>query len=275
MKANLSLVLDERLEVRLDLMRDVELIEIDKYTTTKKDSNEIREEYKEQIEAFLEKNKKYTSTFKRESNKKETIVIIFKDEINSLRRLRVLYKHQIKKLDVKKVINGICSAIKKQNDLYATYTILDKFKYSIFRSNYERKVIDDTRDNVTNPHVKQEKKNLINERLIKNIIKDKLIGLYESNSETQQNACYYYTRLLDSHIEKHYKINTTSTTIKSKIGKVEVPSFNAINDKQIINRYSDYNGIILKEEDDGQLSIFAEDRIRMADIAFEESSKRK
>lgn len=287
MKANLSLVLDERLEVRLDLMKDVELIEIDKYTTTKKDSKEIREEYKEQIDSFLEMNKKYTDTFKKESNKKGSIVIVFKDEVNTSRRLRVLYKHQINKLDMKKVINGVCSAIKKFDNLYITHRIMDNFKYSIFRSNFERKVIDNVRDTVTNPFAKDDKKALTNKKTIK-LMKDKFLGLCQSNNENQVNACYYYLRILDSYVEKEYKVNTTSTTIKSKIGKVEVSSLNDINDKQVINKENKYNDMVLKEEDDGQLSFtdLIEDikdndnnneRVRMADLAIEmeESYNRK
>ena len=130
--------------------------------------------------------------------------------------------------------------------------------------------------------MKEDKKELINKRTIKTI-KDKFLGLYQSNDNNQVNACYYYLRILDSHIEKEYKVNTTSTTIKSKIGKVEVSSLNEIKDKQVINKETKYNDIVLKEEDDGQLSFIdikeieekPTERVRMADLVIEESYSRK
>lgn len=262
MKVNLSLVLDENGEIKLDLIKNQDLEIIDKYTITKENHNDIREDYKKEIDDFLELNKNYISTFKKENNKKGSIVITFKDEVNKHRKLRVLYQKNSKKLEVDKLITKIYNSLKKIDDIDKTLEIINNYFNLIFNSDYEIKTILSNKRNlkniktIDNIEVRNKKIKTINNNLLL-LIKNKFIYLNNGNDK-QKSMCYYYLRLIDSYLEKHYKIYTTRDIVKIKKGKLEIDKNNIkILDENIsLKQNITYNGQSLFEEDDGQLSMF-------------------
>lgn len=272
MKVNLSLVLDEKGEIRLDLIKNQDLEVVDQYTTTKENHNDIREDYKKEIESFLELNKNYISNFKRESNKKGSIVITFSDETNRLRKLRVLYKKNNNKLDTGKLINKVYNALKKLNDIDKTIEIINNYSNLMFNSDFEIKTILGNKRNlknartIENPEVRNQKIKIINNNLLL-LLKNRFVYL-NTGTDKQKSMLYYYLRLIDSYIEKHFKIFTTREVVKTKKGKLEVDKNNikTLKENIIVKQDITYNGQILYEEEDGQLS--------MIDI-FGESSKEK
>lgn len=200
MQANLSLVLDEFGKVRYDLMKDVSLREIDKYTTTKVDHHEIREDYKEQIASFLESQKEFTSTFKREENKKGSIVILYHDDDpEEFHKLRVLYRKHAKKLNEKATMRRIVTFLKEENDLdFTIQTILERS--FIFGSDFALKEISIARKKAKTSESSKKDANI---RLVNRIIKNKFIDVLEKNPE----KAYFYIRKVDSYIEKCEKRN--------------------------------------------------------------------
>lgn len=262
MKVNLSLVLDEKGEIRLDLIKNQDLEIVDQYTVTKENHNDIREEYKEQINNFLELNKNYVASFKRDANKKGNIVITFTDEVNRLRKLRVLYKKNSNKLEIDKLINKIYNTLKKLDDIDKTIEIINNYSNLMFNSDFEVKTIISNKrklkDVITieNPEVKNKKIKVINNTLLL-LIKNRFVYL-NTGTDKQKELCYYYLRLIDSYIEKHYKVSTTRDVVKTKKGKLEVDknNINVLENNISIKQDITYNGYILNEEDDGQLSMF-------------------
>jgi len=278
MKVNLSLVLDEKGEIRLDLIKNQDLEIVDQYTVTKENHNDIREDYKEITEQFLELNKNYTSTFKRESNKKGSIVITFSDETSKLRKLRVLYKKNSNKLDTDKLINKIFNTLKKLNDIDKTIEIINNYSNLMFNSDFEIKTILGNKRNLKNVRtienidVRNKKIKIINNNLLL-LLKNKFINL-NTGTDNQKSLCYYYLRLIDSYIEKHYKIYTTRDVVKTKKGRLEVDKNNVdiLENNTILTSNIIFNGQILHEEEDGQLAmsdIFVEnkkEKTRLKDI---------
>ena len=272
MKVNLSLVLDEKGEIRLDLIKNQDLEIVVQYTIIKESHNDIREDYKKEIEYFLELNKNYVSGFKRESNKKGSIVITFSDETNKLRKLRVLYKKNSNKLDTDKLINKIYNTLKKLNDVDKTIEIINNYSHLMFNSDFEIKTILGNKRNlknartIENTEVRNQKIKIINNNLLL-LLKNRFIYL-NTGTDKQKSMSYYYLRLIDSYIEKHYKVSTTREVVKTKKGKLEVDKNNikTLEENIIVKHDIAYNGQILHEEEDGQLS--------MIDI-FGEPSKEK
>ena len=95
----LSLVLDEKGEKSLSLMEG-EARDIDEFTLKFHDSEEIRSKFQKQIDVYLEQNKKYLESFKR--NSRGRIVILELHNINNepvYVPKRVLYKKYLVALD--------------------------------------------------------------------------------------------------------------------------------------------------------------------------------
>lgn len=95
----LSLVLDEKGEKSLTLMED-EAKNIDEFTSKFNDSEEIRAKFQKQIDKYLDENKNYLATFKR--NSRGRIVILELHNINNepvYVPKRVLYKKYLVALD--------------------------------------------------------------------------------------------------------------------------------------------------------------------------------
>lgn len=261
MKVNLSLVLDEKGEIRLDLINNQELNIVDEYTSSKENHNEIREDYKEQISNFLELNKNYVASLKLDANKKGSIVITFTDEANRLRKLRVLYKKSSNKLDTDKLINKIYNTLKKIDDIDKTIEIINNYSNLMFNSDFELKTVISNKRNlknirtIDNVEVRNKKIKIINNNLLL-LLKNRFVNL-NTGTDKQKELCYYYLRLIDSYIEKHYKVSTTRDVLKTKKGKLEVDKNNikTLEENITVKKDITYNGQILHEEEDGQLSI--------------------
>lgn len=224
MKANLSLVLDKDGYVRLDLLKELELSEIDKYTTTYSTSKEIKEEYQDDIDCFLEEQLDFIQKLKREQDKRGRIVIVYEDEKHKLHQLRVLYKENIKKIDVEKMINNIKKTLETEESFYKTLDVINHFSSFIFGSEFDRKEIGRLKKRLSSGNVSEK---LCNKNLIKNIIYNHLVLTLSRNKE----KAYFHVRLIDSYMEKNglfttkekskniKKLNVSSAPSKTKIKK--------------------------------------------------------
>lgn len=273
MKANLSLVLDEKCQIRLDLLSNIELSEIDKYTISKNNHDEIRKDFSQKIDTYLEFNNDYINTFKKESNKKGSIVITFIDENKNMRKLRVLYNRKINKLDTSKLIKNIVNCLKTLDDVEKTIEVLNKYKNVIFNSDFELKNIYSYKRRIKDikaidkKDIRDKKLKVVNNNLLL-LIKNKFIYL-NSGSNYQKELCYYYLRLIDSYIEKNYKTSTTKDILKINNGLISFDEKNIdkLNNSKIntINIYEK----ILKEDENGQLYMNIEsgfNRVRLQDL---------
>ena len=97
MARTLSLVLDEECHISLTLMKD-EAENIDKFTTGFENSDGIREQFKDQIEEFLNDNKNFIDYVKKETGKNYRGGIVLLDTLERngtelfIEREMVLYK---------------------------------------------------------------------------------------------------------------------------------------------------------------------------------------
>lgn len=248
MKANLSLVLDKEGYVRLDLKKDLELSEIDKYTTLYTNSNEIRKYHMDEINSFLEEHESYIRTFKRK-NDNGRIVIIYEDEKHRLHSLRVLYKESLQKLDVKEMIENIRRTLSEKESFNTTLDVINHFSGFIFGSEFDRKEIGRLKIRLSTFDVSEK---LYNKRLVKNIIYNHLILTLNRNRE----KAYFYVRLIDSYMEKQglYSINKEKSTKNVQRLKVrDVPAKTKVIPKQMNTMIMDGNFYM---EDDGQYNLF-------------------
>ncbi len=100
MERTLSLVLDDECKLSLTLMRD-DAVKIDEFTTKKfENSEQIREYYKKQIDAFLEQNKNYINSIIRNTGRKfrgRIVVLEVKENNKTIEYVerRVLYKKHL------------------------------------------------------------------------------------------------------------------------------------------------------------------------------------
>lgn len=211
MQANLSIVLDENKVKRIDLLKDVSLFEIDQYTMTKSSSLEIRYEYQTLIEAFLDQHREYISNFKREANKKGSLVIVYEDENKRLHRMRVLYKENLNKLDVTLLLKEISSAIRSKKDPNFTIQLIKNFDFFL-GSDFLKKTIEKIQRFPSQDERIQKNQN---QRLL-NLIRNKLSYTLERNFEKG----YFYLRLIDAYLERN-GLQTTKKVIVTNQGKVE------------------------------------------------------
>ena len=214
MKANLSLVLDKDGYVRLDLLKDIELSEIDKYTCSLDSSKEIKEENSNEIECFLDENLAYVQTFKRDQDKKGRIVIIYEDEKHKLHNLRVLYKDNIKKLNSEEMIGNIRSTLEKEESFNKTLDVINHFSGFIFGSEFDRKEIRRLKTKLSLGNVSEK---LCNKTLVKNIVYNHLVLTLSRNKE----KAYFHIRLIDSYMEKN-KLYTTKNEKTARVNNLKV-----------------------------------------------------
>jgi len=208
MRANLSLVLDKDGYVRLDLKKDIELSEIDKYTTTFSSSNEIREEFKEEIKSFLDSQQEFTKNFKKEHNKDGRIVLVYSDEKHNLHTLRVLYKGMEEKLDLEKMIGNIKKSLESLESFNKSLDVINHFSGFIFGSEFDRKEIRRLKTKLSYGNTSEK---LCNKTLVKNIIYNHLVLTSNRNKE----KAYFHVRLIDSYMEKLDIITTKSKSINN------------------------------------------------------------
>lgn len=205
MKADLSLVFDERGKVRLNLIEQASIHEIDKYTTTKEDSDEIRKDYEEDIEAY---KLEYKDLLEKIPDKRGRIVIIYKTENGSERLLRVLYKKQANKLDMDFVLKKISNVL-KNNFVDLTINTIEEHPY-IFDSSFAKDRLRKTKRK--NPISKEEQKVLVDRVIGDTIINTKKVSFDKS---------YFYVRKIDSYLERKRGYLTTPI-MTSKIKNLEV-----------------------------------------------------
>lgn len=249
MRANLSLVLDKDGYVRLDLKKDIELSEIDKYTSLYDSSKEIREDYSDEISSFLKKQEDFTKTFKRDQDKIGRVVITYFDQKHKLHRLRVLYKDMKEKLDVIKMVENIKRTLENSESFTKTLDVINHFSGFIFGSEFDRKEIKRLEKRLTSGNVSEK---LCNKNLVKNIVYNHLVLTSSRNIE----KAYFHVRLIDSYMEKQGMLTTETKKVKNlKVG--DIPS----NTKSVKRGMTDCrvkDGNFFRESD-GQLNLFATD----------------
>lgn len=248
MKANLSLVLDKDGYTKLDLIKDKEISEIDKYTTSYDSSTEIRTDHKEEIDNFLTSNNDFIKTFKREQDKKGRIVITYSDEHNNLHKLRVLYKDNVKKIDTLKMITNIRKTLEEESTFQKTEAIINHFSGFIFGSEFDRKEIKRLQKRLATGAASEK---FCNKVLVKNIIHNHLILTFNRNQE----KAYFYVRLIDSYLEKCGMFTTKCTTNKriKNLAVIDVPSDTKIKRDCSEKRLKDGDFYM---ESDGQYNLF-------------------
>jgi len=259
MKANLSIVLDQEKRVRLDLLKDVELTEIDQYTVTKRDSAEIREEFQTEIEQFLNAHQSYTNTFQKEANKKGSLVIIYEDDRGSLQRMRVLYKMNQLKLDTNILLKGICDQIRNQKNPRFAIELIRHFHFFL-GSPYAYQMIN--KIEMLSSEDERILKNQ-NQRLL-NMIRNKLLDTSAKNFP----KAYFYFRLIDAYLEKN-GLMTTKKVVSTSIGKVSfVPNSKGLTESSTLKKDSPYtNAFVIPEkkeysmEEDGQYNLFSKEEL--------------
>lgn len=125
MERTLSLVLDDECKISLTLMKD-DAVKIDEFTSKKfEDSDQIRERFKKQIDAFLEQNKNYIDGITKKSGKKfrgRIVILEARKNNNSIEYIekRVLYKKHL--VAFKEII--------KDRDTMLKFLQLEKIGYS-------------------------------------------------------------------------------------------------------------------------------------------------
>ena len=251
MKANLSLVLDKEGYVRLDLQQDIEISEIDKYTSLYDSSKEIREYYGDEIDCFLIEQEPYIRSFKRDQDKKGRIVITYEDEKHKIHKLRVLYKDSLEKLDVKEMIENIRKTLEKEENFNTTLDVINHFSGFIFGSEFDRKEIRRLKTRLSTFNVSEK---LCNKNLVKNIIYNHLVLTLSRNIE----KAYFHVRLIDSYMEKKelYTCNEKKTKKVRNLKVHDVPEKTKVVSKNTDLRVKDGAFFV---EDDGQYNLFGSD----------------
>jgi len=210
MKANLSIVLDDKGMVRYDLISNASLEEIDAYTTTKVDHNEIRADFQEVISEFLKEQEDFVQTFKRDANKKGRIVITYQDVNDPSRyhKVRVLYQEQVKKLNPKYTLDKIVQALKNENDLNLTIRLIYERSF-IFGSGFAN---NEVRNAKRNQMKGAEAARKANSSLIHYVVKNTLLHALQEKPEKG----YFYIRKVDGYLEQKEKLITTPPSKKPK-----------------------------------------------------------
>lgn len=251
MKANLSIVLDKDKLIRLDILKDIDLSEIDKYTTEFLSSREIREKHKEEIEEFLEQHKTFTDTFKRESNKKGSLVIVYEDENQELHRMRVLYREDQKKLDTNHLVTELFKTIRQTENPDFSIALINDFDFFLGSEFNRREIYKINLRKSSDPKARKRH----NQRLV-NLIRNKIQGDLDTNYEKG----YFYLRLIDAYVEKK-GYPTTKRVINTKTGKIILT--NIPKEPVKIVKKQETKEIVSKpeeeqyyEDEDGQYSMF-------------------
>lgn len=239
MQASLSIVLDENKVIRLDLLKDVSLTSIDDYTTKKSSSTDIRKEYKNEIDNFLITQDPYTRNFKRQSNKKGSLVIVYEDEGHALHRMRVLYQENRNKLNPDLLLKGICSVIRNEKNPDFTIQMMKYFDFFL-GSPFLRKAIEKVQ---MFPSTEENIRKKQNQRLL-NLIRNQLLYILQKDFEKG----YFYLRLMDAYIEKK-GFQTTKRILDTKLGHIEFSEKNLTQQISIQRKLNCTNSSIVSDGD--------------------------
>ncbi len=217
MRANLSLVLDEKGEIRYDLFENFPLEEIDRYTVTKKNSQEIREDFQEELRSYQNLQKSYRALSKRKN--KGRIVITYLDENQRIHTLKVLYQDQKEKLNVEQTLKEIIKTLKEEENPNLTIQLImeNKFLYSEFARKKIKRAQEQGKYGVR-------KSRNANISLTNTIVKNSLQSILHQNPE----RAYFYIRKLDRYLEirkenkkKEDSIPKTETSISEDLPEIQ------------------------------------------------------
>lgn len=253
MNANLSIVLDKDKKIRLDLLQDVPLSQIDAYTLQYTSSNEIREKFKDQIDEFLEQHKDFRATFKKEGNKKGSLVIVYKDEKQDLHRMRVLYQENQKKMDTDYVMKQVFRVIRETKNPQFTVGLMYYFEFFLLSDYDKREVYKIQMRRSQNPEIMQKQ----NQRLL-NLIRNHIRYAFMKDNERG----YFYLRLLDAYLEKK-GFTTTKRIINVNTGKIVLTTIpkekTKLQKKKEVPKtiIPEQKSDVFFEDEDGQYSLFA------------------
>lgn len=247
MRANLSLVLDRDGMVKLDLLKDKTLSEIDKYTTLFLSSKELREKYSDTINAYLESMSEYTSNFKSEQAKRGRIVITYTDEKNNSHCLRVFYNENKDKINLDEMLRKIRKDLDKEGSFNKSLALVNHFSNFIFGSEFDRREIRRLKLKYSSDPKKYE--SVCNKSLIKKIIYDHL----ELYSVRNYEKGYFFVRLIDSYIDK----NKIGVLDKKKVNNLDVREvYSPVKLNKITSNETIKDGNFYMESD-GQYNLFS------------------
>ncbi len=210
MRGNLSIIFGRYISFRCDLMKDVDLQDIDFYTTSVLNSDEVRRDFQEDIDYFRQEHQEELSKL---SSSKGQVVIVYPDEKNpkSFHRLRVLYKKDEQKRDASFVFKQDMRLLSKKNP-EVTLDVLSHLS-DLFDSEFFR----DTLRNAKYQMQTDRERILFNQKLVHRIIGDTC-----RNREENDFSNFYYTiRRLDSYLERQLGFQTTPPIVPSSKEKIQ------------------------------------------------------
>lgn len=139
MKVNLTLFYSNK--IYLTLRKDIELEEMDQFTTEYQDEETLRrcEPYKTEIERFNIAYQNYRNRIKSNKDRNGKLCLTYYDQNEDDRKLRILYQKDQEKLKPIKVINAIQRRLKQKKDntfilaLFREYDFIFGTEYNYHR----------------------------------------------------------------------------------------------------------------------------------------------
>lgn len=219
MKATLTLFYSRN--VYLDLLKDIELEDIDKITTEYIGPQDLREkdDFRSEIKRFQVYYANYLKKINNPRDKDGKFVITYYNQNGVFSRLRVLYKEDVKKLNPSVVVRGITDCLRKAKDnrlllmLFQTFDFILESEFN-FRYHHLAMLKSDL------SYSAFPNKNTISKynKLVK-IVYDELMKGYDKSTCTTSSISYYHIRLIDEFLEID---NGFSTTPKKSVTKLDI-----------------------------------------------------
>lgn len=199
MRGNLSVIFGDNNDLYFHLRENVTISEIDKYTSGLIDSEDIRRDYKEQIQEFIKQHKDELESF---GDKRGRVVITYQDLKNSDRvyRLRVLYQKNKNKLNLDYVLGKIIELLQKEKDPKLTADVL-RGNLFLFETDFLKHRMKDAEEKILSVREKTRLNNILVEQIMKKTLDDLKVRSYDD--------AYFAVRKVDSFLERKKGFITT------------------------------------------------------------------
>ncbi len=212
MLANLTIMYSKNAKVHL--IKDKELKEIDKITSTFLDEDTLRNSniFKEKIEAFYRRYSNYSRKIENEEAKRGYIVINYINENKIEKTLNPIYSPDKDKLNIVYLTNKIERVLKQKKEkelilkIYREQSFLKTdYNYAVNNIGYCLQLINTY--GVSKTTIKQYNK------LIK-IIKDTILINYDPSKNITPSISYFHAREIDDIINTNSSIKPANISIK-------------------------------------------------------------
>lgn len=214
MKVNLTLFYSNK--IYLTLRKDIELEEMDQFTTEYQDEETLRrcEPYKTEIERFNIAYQNYRNRIKSNKDRNGKLCLTYYDQNGDDRKLRILYQKDQEKLKPIKVINAIQRRLKQKKDntfilaLFREYDFIFGTEY-----NYHRYHLGNIKKALSYSDSPTSEEGLKKYNTLVKIVKNELLKGYDKSSKATTPSSYYHIRLIDEFFEK----NGITTTVRHEV----------------------------------------------------------